>query len=312
MACDRLLSDRHVPRPLISDAVGRIRESKAGTRPGMGDRQRRALQSRNGDRRSVRPRIVDRADRHARRARRDLDLARPERRGSRSCSAERVAAGAGDENELAILRTSQGDLPTATVSSRAVREGETVAIAGFPGIQFSMQLAERGFSQRPMLQFPGTISELDQNDRVLGLSNLDIQDGMSGSALFDPTTGDVIGLVDTRIANTHAGFALSARAMIVGFLRAHSISANGRSTALLPQVFPSLLSSTISSPPPRSTPSPTPTVARTPSPTPTVANTPSPAPTPRSTPSPRPPTIARTPSPTPTIANTPSPGSNAS
>ena len=190
-----------------------------------------------------------------------------------SIPAERLFVGSGTQSELTILRAKRGDLPTATFSSRALREGETVAIAGFPGAAYAMQLTERGFPQRPDLQLPRTISDLDESDRVIGLANLDIQEGMSGSALFDPASGDIIGLVDSRLEGSHAGFALSARELIHAFLLAHNIGTPAVGT---PGVFLA--------------------VAPTASPPPPMAATPA-APLPRRQPTVPPPSVAPTPRP---------------
>jgi len=111
-------------------------------------------------------------------------------------------------HDLAILRLSEGRLPALQVrTSEAVREGHSVAFSGFPigGALGFAPVTHRGVvsSITPIALPSANSRQLDAKlVRQIKLGSFDIfqldataYPGNSGSPLFDPVTGEVVGII---------------------------------------------------------------------------------------------------------------------
>ncbi len=111
--------------------------------------------------------------------------------------------------DTAMLKINEPNLtPVRFVSQdHALREGSYVAVAGFLKNDESIEIA----GLVPRVLYPGTISSLPSNGRFIDLANLNIEEGLSGSPVFEPRTGEVIGMIDTRDTNRQerGGYAIS-------------------------------------------------------------------------------------------------------
>jgi S1-C subfamily serine protease len=124
-----------------------------------------------------------------------------------------------DANDVALLEINLGNLTPVTLAFRQLDVGDTVAAAGF------YRNEEREGSQQARLLYPGTISAMLRDDRVLAFDNLNIQDGLSGGPMFDSATGAVLGMVVSRSPDNRigGGYAMSAPLVLIGFLRAQGV-----------------------------------------------------------------------------------------
>jgi S1-C subfamily serine protease len=111
--------------------------------------------------------------------------------------------------DTAMLNIDEPNLiPVRFVSQdHALHEGSYVAVAGFLKNDESIEIA----GLVPRVLYPGTISSLPSNGRFIDLANLNIEEGLSGSPVFEPRTGEVVGMIDTRDTNRQerGGYAIS-------------------------------------------------------------------------------------------------------
>lgn len=125
-------------------------------------------------------------------------------------------------HDLAILRLTEVRLPALKVRpSESVREGHAIAFSGFPigGTLGFAPVTHRGFiSSITPIALPGANSrQLDSKlIRQIKLGSFDIfqldataYPGNSGSPLFDPDTGDVIGVISMVLIKSTKESALS-------------------------------------------------------------------------------------------------------
>jgi hypothetical protein len=56
---------------------------------------------------------------------------------------------------------------------------------------------------------------------------LHIEEGLSGGAVFDPATGEILGIVTSRTSDSRGGFADSGALVVMPFLQANDIAAGG-------------------------------------------------------------------------------------
>jgi len=119
--------------------------------------------------------------------------------------------------DTAMLKVDEPNLtPVRFVSQdRALHEGSYVAVAGFLKNDESIEIA----GLVPRVLYPGTISSLPSSGRFIDLANLNIEEGLSGSPVFEPRTGEVIGMIDTRDTNRQerGGYAISAPLVLSPF-----------------------------------------------------------------------------------------------
>ena len=105
---------------------------------------------------------------------------------------------------------------------RVLREGSYVAVAGFLKNDESIEIA----GLVPRVLYPGTISSLPSSGRFIDLANLNIEEGLSGSPVFEPRSGEVIGMIDTRDTNRQerGGYAISAPLVLSPFFDDQNVS----------------------------------------------------------------------------------------
>jgi hypothetical protein len=237
-----------------------------------------------------------------------------------------VVAKTSDQRDIALLLIEHGDLQPVKFAARSAKmlEGKSVATAGY--FKYNETIGEA-----PQLLGPGTIGSFHDDGKIIQI-NLGFESGLSGGPVFDPATGDVIGLVNTKSTIGDGGYATSAPLFVEDFVItniAAGVIAAPRPPASMvvakaapPVGSPARVAPAgIAMAPPAqvvtaTTPTPAPTPRPTPTPAPTPRPTPTPAPTPRPTPTPAPtaravaavvPTATPAPTPQPTPAPTPKP-----
>jgi len=130
--------------------------------------------------------------------------------------------------DLSIVSIDRGGLVPATFAARShdVVAGNLIAVAGF--VEHDELIGVVG--QEPRLLYPGTVSSRPDDGAYLELENVHIEAGLSGGAVFDPDTGDVLGIVTSRTADERGGFADSGARVVVPFLASNAIAFAERST----------------------------------------------------------------------------------
>lgn len=123
--------------------------------------------------------------------------------------------------DLALLRIPVAGLHTATFATRSTVEGATVAAAGY-GAAVSDASVRAGLPQGPQLLFPGTVSALPAAAGIVEISGILVQPGMSGGAVFDPATAQVLGIIEARLPQ-EIGVAISVPNVALAFLAAQHV-----------------------------------------------------------------------------------------
>jgi hypothetical protein len=124
--------------------------------------------------------------------------------------------------DLTLLGVDCGGLHAARFAppTRTVVEGNLVAIAGYVKKDELIGIV----GQEPRVLFPGTVSSRPENGRYLELENVHVEEGLSGGAVFDPGTGEVLGVVTARTSDGRGGFADSGALVVGPFLEANHIA----------------------------------------------------------------------------------------
>lgn len=124
--------------------------------------------------------------------------------------------------DLSLLTIERGNLRAARFAPRThmVVEGNMVAVAGY--VKNDELIGVVG--QQPRVLFPGTVASRPDNGIYLELENVHIEEGLSGGAVFDPATGEVLGIVTSRTSDRRGGFADSGSLIVVPFLAANNIA----------------------------------------------------------------------------------------
>jgi S1-C subfamily serine protease len=127
--------------------------------------------------------------------------------------------------DLSLLTVERGGLHVAHFAPRthAVIEGNMVAVAGYVKNDELIGIV----GQEPRVLFPGTVASRPENGIYLELENVHIEEGLSGGAVFDPGTGEILGIVTSRTSDQRGGFADSGTLVVVPFLAANNIAAAG-------------------------------------------------------------------------------------
>jgi S1-C subfamily serine protease len=125
-------------------------------------------------------------------------------------------------HDLALLDVDVGGLQPARFASpsRTVVEGNVVAVAGY--VKDDELIGVTG--QEPHVLFPATISARPDAGAYLELENVHVEEGLSGGAVFDPQSGDVLGVVTSRTTDARGGFADSSALVVVPFLRPQRVA----------------------------------------------------------------------------------------
>jgi hypothetical protein len=132
--------------------------------------------------------------------------------------------------DLSLLTVERGNLHVAHFAPRthAVVEGNMVAVAGYVKNDELIGIV----GQEPRVLFPGTVASRPENGIYLELENVHIEEGLSGGAVFDPGTGEILGIVTSRTSDQRGGFADSGTLVVVPFLAANDIAAAGAPPAV--------------------------------------------------------------------------------
>lgn len=151
---------------------------------------------------------------------------------------------------------------------RSLREGSYVAVAGFLKNDESIEIA----GLTPRVLYPGTISSLPSDGRFIDLANLNIEEGLSGAPVFEPRTGEVVGMIDTRASNRQerGGYAISAPLVLSQFFEDQKVRVAYEKVAPAPQVPPPA--------PPQAPPAAPPAPLPAPEPVRAIAEVPAPHP----------------------------------
>jgi hypothetical protein len=125
--------------------------------------------------------------------------------------------------DLTLLAIDRGGLHVARFAPRSqqVVEGNLVAVAGYVKNDELIGIV----GQEPRVLFPGTVSSRPDNGLYLELENVHIEEGLSGGAVFDPGTGQILGIVTSRTSDRRGGFADSGALVVVPFLQANHVAA---------------------------------------------------------------------------------------
>jgi hypothetical protein len=125
--------------------------------------------------------------------------------------------------DLTLLAIDRGGLHVAHFAPRTqqVVEGNLVAVAGYVKNDELIGIV----GQEPRVLFPGTVSSRPDNGLYLELENVHIEEGLSGGAVFDPGTGQILGMVTSRTSDRRGGFADSGALVVVPFLQANHVAA---------------------------------------------------------------------------------------
>ncbi len=125
--------------------------------------------------------------------------------------------------DLTLLSIDRGGLRAARFApaSHEVIEGNLVAVAGY--VKNDELIGVVG--QVPRVLFPGTVASRPDDGNYLELENVHIEEGLSGGAVFDPGSGDVLGIVTSRTSDRRGGFADSGALVVLPFLAANNIAA---------------------------------------------------------------------------------------
>ena len=118
--------------------------------------------------------------------------------------------------DLALLEVDAGELRPARFApaSRAVSEGNLVAVAGYVKNDELIGIA----GQEPRVLFPATVSSRPDDGAYLELDNVHVEEGLSGGPVFDPQTGEALGIVTARTTDARGGFADSGALVVLPFL----------------------------------------------------------------------------------------------
>ena len=107
-----------------------------------------------------------------------------------------ASVGAGD-TDLAVLATNVGNIPPVRLAKTTAIEGQSIAVAGFPSIQF--RLAANGLGLSPSMHV-GTVNAMAGNGFYIEY-DAQTDHGNSGGPLYDVETGDVYAVVTYGIAS---------------------------------------------------------------------------------------------------------------
>ncbi len=132
-----------------------------------------------------------------------------------------LAKGSDEDPDLAVVRVPIGNTPFLRLRLFVPLAGDPVAIAGYPNAQY--RLAAISGDLTPSVHV-GTISAVVNHG---GLLEYDAQTlpGNSGGPLFDPATGDVLGIVRAKDReSTDANLAIGVTPVVRRFLTEHSLA----------------------------------------------------------------------------------------
>jgi len=130
-----------------------------------------------------------------------------------------VAKGEGDREDIAILRVDAHDAVPLELGAELPLEGDPVALAGFPKIQFD--IADEYGELRPSFH-QGSVSTLVNNGAVV-LHDALSRPGNSGGPLFDAQSGKVVGVVQGGWERDGEYVAIGIANVVLPFLEKHGL-----------------------------------------------------------------------------------------
>jgi hypothetical protein len=147
----------------------------------------------------------------------DVDVDGGRAKGVPAAIVDRTAGPTLTFPDLALLKVERGPMRPVKFfgPSAGVTRGKSVAAAGYFKTDEIM-----GYQAH--LAGQGGISATAVDGRLLEL-NFALPQGVSGAPLFDPPSGAVIGMMESRDAATGVAYAVSASRVIEGFLKPHGI-----------------------------------------------------------------------------------------
>jgi hypothetical protein len=153
--------------------------------------------------------------------------------------------------DLTLLSVERGGLHAARFApaAHAVVSGNLVAVAGYVKNDELIGVA----GQQPRVLFPGTVSARPDDGAYLELENVHVEEGLSGGPVFDPVSGEVLGIITSRTTDARGGFADSAALVVLPFLDGIHVAVNVagvRAPAAAPPPPRIVVAARVSPPPP--------------------------------------------------------------
>lgn len=130
--------------------------------------------------------------------------------------------------DLAVVRVARGNIPTVRLRSVSSREGEPVALAGYPSSQFT--IAKIGYGLVPSMHV-GSISAILAGGRVIQY-DAETLPGNSGGPVFSTSTGEVVGVVRAKVKGfTEINLATAVATTALPFVAEHGIAIGSATVA---------------------------------------------------------------------------------
>jgi len=132
-----------------------------------------------------------------------------------------ATGGAELDPDLAVVRVPAGNIPPLRLRLSSLNEGSPVATAGYPSAQY--RLAAFSGELVPAVHI-GSISAIVNRGRVIEYDAQTLP-GNSGGPLLDPTSGDVLGVVEAKIKqSSDANIAIGIGEVVAPFLKQNEIA----------------------------------------------------------------------------------------
>ena len=130
-----------------------------------------------------------------------------------------VAEGDKDAADLAILRVDSASAPPLKLAEKSPKDESQVALAGYARVQL---WAAKQFGELiPSIRF-GTVTSVINGGNLV-LHDVVCRPGDSGGPLFDPRSGDVLGVQKGGWQEEEEGYAIGAP-VLATFLKAHNVA----------------------------------------------------------------------------------------
>ena len=129
-----------------------------------------------------------------------------------------IAEGEGDDNDVAIVRVDSPNIPPLKLAAQPPRSESQIALAGYARVQ--IWAAQQFGELIPSVHF-GTVTGVLKGGSYV-LHDVICRPGDSGGPLFDPVTGDVVGVQKGGWQEDEEGYAVGAR-VLASFLKANKV-----------------------------------------------------------------------------------------
>ena len=154
---------------------------------------------------------------HLTRSRATVTLYR-QKPGYEKMEATVVAEGDGDDNDVAIVRVDSPNIPPLQLAAQPPRSESQIALAGYARVQ--IWAAQQFGELIPSVHF-GTVTGVLKGGSYV-LHDVICRPGDSGGPLFDPVTGDVVGVQKGGWQEEEEGYAVGAT-VLAAFLKANKV-----------------------------------------------------------------------------------------